>query len=399
MGSFINSLDKYKRNNYLYLLLLLPFLEPQIFKTQGYEFMDQLYAGLKMISAFLIVIVYGYKFKAKISLFVGLMVTLQTVIMISTIVNDGSLVRFAGPAITAIVILMLGKLINKGKWIQFMLILRNLLLILVVLNVSEQVFRVFFLGEDNIVTFLGIENRWLYFYLPLVFINMVISQIKNYHLDVLSKLIFAMLFLSLLLARSMGAVLAMTSFALTFIVLKYFKPNVVLCYLLYCVFNYLLVNGYVLKSFNFLISDILQKDITLSGRTYLWQTVIEVLEENPLTGMGVQTSLFDCSFFFERSGYVIGCFVNHPHNYFLNVAYHGGIIALLLFILLYYFVMVKLGSISDVGLKRIVFSTFAAFFVASLVDTLDFALFYLFIPMVSQMSNLKFHQDDIFGAY
>ena len=197
-----------------------------------------------------------------------------------------------------------------------------------------------------------------------------------------------MLFFSLLLARSMGAVLAMITFALTFIILKYCKPNVILCYIIYCLLNYLLVNGYVLQSLNFLISDILHKDVTLSGRTYLWRTVIEVLESKPLIGMGVQSSLFDCSYFFEMSGNVIGCFVNHPHNYFLNVGYHGGIIALLLFIILYYLVTIKIERILDEGLKRIVISSFAAFFVASLVDTLDFSLFYPFIPRVLKLSAL-----------
>lgn len=217
---------------------------------------------------------------------------------------------------------------------------------------------------------------------------MVISQIRYRQVDVLSKLIFGMLFFSLLLARSMGAVLAMITFALTFIILKYCKPNVILCYIIYCLLNYLLVNGYVLQSLNFLISDILHKDVTLSGRTYLWRTVIEVLESKPLIGMGVQSSLFDCSYFFEMSGNVIGCFVNHPHNYFLNVGYHGGIIALLLFIILYYLVTIKIERILDEGLKRIVISSFAAFFVASLVDTLDFSLFYPFIPRVLKLSAL-----------
>lgn len=144
MYNFVNIRDKFDRYNCWYLLLLLPFLEPQVFKTSGYEFIDQIYAVFKMISAILITLVYLYKFKAKISLFVVLMIVFQLVIMVSTIVNNGSLIRFAGPAITAIVMLMIGELINKGKWTQFMYMLRSLLLILVIINITEQIFRVFF---------------------------------------------------------------------------------------------------------------------------------------------------------------------------------------------------------------------------------------------------------------
>ena len=144
MNSIMNNCYKYGRDNCLYFLLLLPFLEPQLFKTAGYEFIDQLYAAFKMISVILIAFIYIYKFEVKISFCLAIMIVLQAIIMISTIVNNGSLVRFAGPAITSIVMLMIGELINKGKWTQFMYMLRSLLLILVIINITEQIFRVFF---------------------------------------------------------------------------------------------------------------------------------------------------------------------------------------------------------------------------------------------------------------
>ena len=311
------------------------------------------------------------------------MAVMQFWILASTIINNGSLTRFAGPAIISVVILMLGELIAKQNWLKFLELLRNFLMIFLIINFLSQLINYFVFGKANLTTFLGIDNRWIYFYLPLIFIKLIVSQLKNNNIDLLSVIIIVICIGSLLLAHSVGAVLAMISFVIMYGLYNYFPYTAVKYYGIYCLFNFFLVKGYILQSFSYVIRDVMSKDVTLSGRTYLWKTVVDVLVNKSFFGMGVQSSIYDCNYFFEQSGNVIGCFVNHPHNYFLNIAYHGGIPALILFIYLYFCTIKKVDSIKDKSIKRIAVSCLSAFLVASLVDTLDFSLFYLFIPIIT----------------
>lgn len=370
-----------------YFGLLLPYLEPQIFKTAGYEAYDRLYAVMKLISALVVIVLYLYIKKLHFSKYVLTMTAMQLWIFASTIINNGSLTRFAGPAIISVVILMLGELIAKQNWLKFLVLLRNFLMILLIINFLSQLINFFVFGKANLTTFLGIDNRWIYFYLPLVFISLIVSQLKYNKMDLLSIIIIVVSIISLFLAKSIGAILAMSTFIVMYGLYRYFSFCAVTYFVFYCIFDYFLVKGYILQSFSFFIQDLMSKDVTLSGRTYLWKTVVEVLESNPLWGMGVQSSIYDCNYFFEQSGNVIGCFVNHPHNYFLNIAYHGGIPALILFIYLYFCIVKKVDLIKNKSIKRIVISCLSAFFVASLVDTLDFSLFYFFIPLITYMLN------------
>lgn len=77
------------------------------------------------------------------------------------------------------------------------------------------------------------------------------------------------------------------------------------------------------------IVDALGKEVTLTGRTLVWDKVLEVIAKRPLLGGGVYSS----TQFYYLTGYnVLG-----PHNYILMLLLWGGAIATVLFILAYFF--------------------------------------------------------------
>ena len=164
--------------------------------------------------------------------------------------------------------------------------------------------------------------------------------------------------------------------------------NAKLIYILFLIINYILLSGKLLEILSVIIVKYLKKSITLSGRIYLWQTVIEVLNKKPLFGLGVQSNEFDEKFFYESSGFVGGTAVNHPHNHFLNVAYHGGFIALIVFILIVFITMCDIDKIKEKGIYCVMVAGVVSIMLAALVDTLDFSLFYLFIPIAAGLSKI-----------
>ena len=51
---------KAKNRAFIYFLLMLPFIEPQLFKNSGYESLDRAYAVGKAISAVIVIFIYIY---------------------------------------------------------------------------------------------------------------------------------------------------------------------------------------------------------------------------------------------------------------------------------------------------------------------------------------------------
>lgn len=73
----------------------------------------------------------------------------------------------------------------------------------------------------------------------------------------------------------------------------------------------------------------LGRDITLTGRTIIWDTVLKVVSQSPILGYGVHDGgQFDRMFSLQVLG---------THNYLLNLLFWGGAIAVILFVLMLYF--------------------------------------------------------------
>lgn len=106
--------------------------------------------------------------------------------------------------------------------------------------------------------------------------------------------------------------------------------------------------------------------------------------------MGVQSTKYDLNFFL-KSGRVLGTAVNHPHNHFLNIAYHRGLVSLVLFVILIFLVMAEIDRIENRQIKAIYFATSVTIFMAALIDTLDFSMFYFLIPLVAY--TRKWYED------
>ena len=164
----------------LLFFLILPFIEPQLFKVEAdLQIVDRAFAIFKSISSLFIVLFYLRKFYFHFSKSVLLMTAVQFITLISTLYNKGSLTRYIGPALTSIVLIMLGELVLKIEWRKFLIALENILTLFFIINVFTLFFKVIGIKPFALwPSFLGIENRWIYFFLPWT----VISFINYYYL-------------------------------------------------------------------------------------------------------------------------------------------------------------------------------------------------------------------------
>lgn len=141
---------------------------------------------------------------------------------------------------------------------------------------------------------------------------------------------------------------------------KILNINVQWIVLSYVIFWFAFVIMRVQNLFAFIIEDILQKDLTLTHRTDIWDIAIEKIGESFLMGHG----LGDSTNFFSVSYILNGNLVSatwSAHNEFLQLLYESGLISLVL-LLLFIFV-----SMSNERQKYACFSTFFSSVIAVLI--------------------------------
>ena len=76
---------------------------------------------------------------------------------------------------------------------------------------------------------------------------------------------------------------------------------------------------HVQGGFEWLIEDMLEKDLTLTNRTDVWTAALEIIKKHPVTGVG----LLPVAYKKQLLGY------SHTHNQVLELLLHGGLLALL----------------------------------------------------------------------
>ncbi|MDE5753719.1 MAG: O-antigen ligase family protein [Oscillospiraceae bacterium] len=106
--------------------------------------------------------------------------------------------------------------------------------------------------------------------------------------------------------------------------------------------NYLIINVMMFFSivifrlqnlFSFIIVDMLGKDLTLTGRTFIWKRVNDFIKRNPILGYGVESQAYRSakmklkSYYGNQISSSLNSFAGlHAHNRFLETAYRGGVI-------------------------------------------------------------------------
>lgn len=367
------------------MCLLLPYIEPQLFKVSSFIILDKVYLLLKAGGFVVILFLYLTNSKMRVSKELVLLTAVQISTFIGTYLNDGDYTRYLGPAISCISVVMITELGMSYNLRGFLRYLENVLIGYLILHLCTFIPRVLGIYPfvTQTVTFLGIENRWIYVLLPLIIICSINSYFDNDKLTIKALLVCCFSIFSLIYVWSVGAMIACVAFISVLLIKPMLKKigliNMKMISILYLVINYLLVTETILKKFSNVFKIYLKKDVTLSGRIHLWREVIQTLNEKPYFGGGVLTAVEEMRNFYIKSGFVPGCAVNHPHNHLLYVAYSGGYVSLIFFILFIAVSCCKIDEISNKKIQGVLVAGMVSIFTAALVDTLDYSLFYIIV--------------------
>jgi len=113
--------------------------------------------------------------------------------------------------------------------------------------------------------------------------------------------------------------------------------------------------------FEFLIVDILHKDLTLSDRTLIWDKAIKIVRQNKIFGIGIKNS----------TTMVNSITAFHSHSDFLNILLQAGVVGLGMYLLIIFKTFSKLGRYKKERISQLIAFTLFVMFIMLLVDTFD----------------------------
>ena len=355
----------------LFIILILPYMEPLSFKE--IYVIDTIYSILKISFFCIIFLLYASYIRRngyKISSFIIIVFLFQFELYFSTFLNNGSYSSLFCQIILILVKVILVYIYIKIALKAMIIILFTFAIINTIdllltpkLNIENQSFN----------TFLGMDNRYVFFLLPLCTFSIVYSILQYNKLSIFSYITIILSIFQLLYTWSVSAMTSMIIlllFAAIFSKMNIFKKINLKTYLIIIVvLNILLVFFQVQYYFEDFVVNVLHKDLALSGRVYTWNLGIEKWKDNMLFGIGGRTVSFLQDIYYGTNA--------HAHNLFLNILVNGGIVLLAILFILYFEIDKKLKICENKQISSILsFSIFLILFL-SLTDTYDIFLVFI----------------------
>lgn len=364
----------------LFVLLIFPFIKPQIFDTNAVT--TYLYYILKTISSICIVYLYSRKFKFReISSAIYLVILFRAISIIPTLTNPyGDIVKYLGISLFDITFVMIMQwccatdkklfLISAIRILEFWIIINAFSLFVPAFHMEG----IDITGTIRYSSLLGGDNRYIYYYLPMLFLKII--YVNEYKMKItIGDYIWYLICLSTVAyTKSMGALVGILLFIPFMYYIKSDKEFKVINYNLILIgmlaLNILFVIYRIQEFFSYFILNVLHKDLTISFRTLIWDQVLAAIKDKPLLGYGYETA----------KGIAMHCHGgNHPHNYMLTLLLRGGFLGFIsyCFILLY----------ANIGLRDNRhdrnYKTFSFVMGVSLLlcifDSFDYVFFYLIV--------------------
>ncbi len=378
------------------ILILAVLIKPMVFLY--IDIIDKLYDALRIIVLIYIIVRYiSMKKYSKFTLIAGLF---NLTLLVSTVINDGDMIHCIGFIINTMGLIFFTEIMMVEdidlmfksfiKLLDIYLVINTLSLMLPDGLIHNFVSVTSLDGtvhtEKRIIYFLGIDNRFIFFYIPLIYFRFCYSYYKYDKLRKSDIFVYIVCILTLLYKWSVGAVIGLILYIPFIIYIVNRKSKIINRVMnLFTYFGSILVANYliVVAQIQFLFEDfivnVLKKDPTLSSRTLVWQSTIKWIAKKPILGNGYE---------FENIAKIKMHGANHPHNYILQMLYRGGIIYFSLFVVLIILAGNKLKKYPDNKIsKTIAFSIFIAL-VMCIADSFDFALFLVMIQLGYHIETL-----------
>lgn len=174
---------------------------------------------------------------------------------------------------------------------------------------------------------LGYKNPMIRLFIPVCAIGLLISYKKYNKFNIRSKLLIIISIITVILVDSSTGIVGMLVFISMLLATrsKFWREKITLFrgFIVYIISNFFVITGTAERYISFFIEGILNRSMTFTGRTTIWEKTLELIREHLFIGIG------DCPSEMMEA-IIVG---PHPHNYFLYILLQSGIIGIIILLL------------------------------------------------------------------
>lgn len=301
---------------------------------------------------------------------------------IANIYNGLGIVAVIERYLSWIVITFLIEVYMKKDYKVFIGYTSTILSCLVIINfISILMNPVNYYNNLTRVHFLGFDNDNVPVLLLAVYFN-----IFNIMLNKKGKLVYLSIItaiISSILVWSANGIIGISMVMLYLLIIrKIWKKgskvlNLKIYYSIALLFFVLVVLLRVQDHLSFLIQDILNRDLTFTGRTYIWDYAIESILNNKIFGIGI----YDFALRLSRTG------VYHAHCTLLNITFEAGILGLISYFSIWILSVVKSEKYKS---NKYIYLTSYFIFIFLIITLVEFYVKdIMFITLIGMIYNLS----------
>lgn len=321
-------------NFILYIFLLFPFFKITYF-VSNFSRAELIYKILQIIAT--VIILFLVLRKGKYSKIINYILFYLIVFIFSTFLNKGELSGSFFLSLRTIILCLIVDYGLRTNTKVFLSAFEVLLSILVYTNfMSIVIFRNgMYINEIGYTEnwILGYKNLHILYILPALLVSFLHSYYSKNRLFLRNYLLLIISFLSLLIVNSstslIGVILILFYLLFYKTINKFSLFNIKNYFLIYIVLFMSIVILRIQNLFRFLIVDILHKDLTLTGRTYIWDYVTRFISQKKFFGYGLENSYLRLNKTTYWRSY-------HAHDQLLEIIYKTGVIGLILYFIVMY---------------------------------------------------------------
>lgn len=208
--------------------------------------------------------------------------------------------------------------------------------------------------------FFKYDNTHIFMYFPSLMLNYVNLKLKGKSIDLISILNFIIITYCIMFCFSSNSIVAYFIFIIYLVFRKIFNKLNIFNSISYFITYIAIFFGFVIiriqSIFEWFIVGVLHKKLTLTGRVYIWDTVIGFIKKRPIIGYGFETN----DIITKKFGSI---YFTHAHNTILDILYKGGILSLVSFIFLLYYCMKRLYEHKDMVISKYISIIFLCCFI------------------------------------
>jgi len=372
------------RSESFIMLAMFALVKPDSLSYIGLGILDT----LLIVFDVLLIIILGIKIsKYRISKMTLLIVIMYFCMAISTILHNGDylmLAKTAGPAIAAVLLTDYEMQKSPDNYVKagmkLWIVLGAANLVSIILFPGGMYTAIREDGRSAIGNYLlGFHNGFIAILLPCVGFSMIYAYRKSRGKTLVSKesvISLTILIMTELIDRSATG-LVMTAFFLLFVFLGHMRIlnkilNPYIFVIGFYVATYLVVILRIQNYFGAIIVGLLNKDLTLTGRVYLWDYAISVIKENWIIGVG------------QSARSVVGLYrsYNHPHCLVLDLLYKGGIFMFFPFVLLLFKFCRNIKDKLNNPVSKVILMVATCFLIGEIVNSAQYKpYFWIYLVM------------------